>query len=233
MSIEQVANVVEIAIDKLPYMESLYEQVKDQVEKNQCTRQGLANHITMLERKISILDATAFSSEQECRRKEQQIQELTAEKNRIERLIANILNGEGYSKLKHIVKENVKAILSEKRVLISISFAAVIQTLKVDPQMIKLIQNMPSMKDGEQSKDNNDNNNISEYLKFNNASLLNLAEKHYGNLVEALADNAITLTSASSNLELSLPSSSSSTFSGQSNQSSNSRVCSNEGDIAE
>ena len=34
MSIEQVANVVEIAIDKLPYMESLYEQVKDQVEKN-------------------------------------------------------------------------------------------------------------------------------------------------------------------------------------------------------
>ena len=185
----------------------------------QCTRQGLANHITMLERKISILDATAFSSEQECRRKEQQIQELTAEKNRIERLIANILNGEGYSKLKQIVKENVKAILSEKRVLISISFAAVIQTLKADPQMIKLIQNMPSMKDGEQSKDNNDNNNISEYLKFNNASLLNLAEKHYGNLVEALADNAITLTSASSNLELSLPSSSSSTFSGQSNQS--------------
>jgi hypothetical protein len=41
-------------------------------------------------------------------------------------LTANILNGEGYSKLKQIVKENGKVVLSEKRVLISISFAAVI-----------------------------------------------------------------------------------------------------------
>jgi hypothetical protein len=40
---------------------------------------------------------------------------------------ANIQNkdNECYSKLKHIIKENVKAALSEKRVLISISFAAV------------------------------------------------------------------------------------------------------------
>ena len=39
MSIEKVANVVEIAIDKFPYMESLYEQVKDQVDKMQRTIQ--------------------------------------------------------------------------------------------------------------------------------------------------------------------------------------------------
>jgi hypothetical protein len=55
-------------------------------------------------------------------------------------LIANILNGEGYSKIEQITKEAVKAILSEKRVLISISFAAVIQTLKDNPQMMNLIQ---------------------------------------------------------------------------------------------
>ena len=39
MSIEKVANVIESAIDKLPYMESLYEQVKEQVEKMQRTIQ--------------------------------------------------------------------------------------------------------------------------------------------------------------------------------------------------
>ena len=33
MSIEQVVNAVEIAIHKLPYMESLYEQVGEQVDK--------------------------------------------------------------------------------------------------------------------------------------------------------------------------------------------------------
>jgi hypothetical protein len=35
MSIDQVIDVVEIAIHKLPHMESLYEQVKDEVDKLQ------------------------------------------------------------------------------------------------------------------------------------------------------------------------------------------------------
>jgi hypothetical protein len=63
MSIEQVVNVVEIAIHKLPYMENLYQQVKDEAEKMQGTIQQLANYIRTLERKISILDKIAFSSE--------------------------------------------------------------------------------------------------------------------------------------------------------------------------
>ena len=40
MSIDQVVNAIGIAIDKLPYMESLYGQAKDQAEKIQRTRQG-------------------------------------------------------------------------------------------------------------------------------------------------------------------------------------------------
>jgi hypothetical protein len=51
-------------------------------------------------------------------------------------LNANILNGEGYSKLKAIVKENVKAALSDNKMLISTAFAAIIQTLKVDPERL-------------------------------------------------------------------------------------------------
>jgi hypothetical protein len=114
MSIEQVANAVEIAIYKLPYMENLYRQAKDQADKMQHTIQRLANDIAALEYKISILDKTAFSIEQDCRRKHQEIQELIAQKDGIERLIANLLNGEGYSKLIQIVKENVKVILSDR-----------------------------------------------------------------------------------------------------------------------
>ena len=65
--------------------------------------------------KILILDKIAFSSEQEYKRTEQRLQELTAQKDRVEKSIANILNGEGYSKLKQFIKENVKVVLSEKR----------------------------------------------------------------------------------------------------------------------
>jgi hypothetical protein len=38
MSIEQVVNAVDIAIHKLPYMETLYRQIKDEVNKLQYTR---------------------------------------------------------------------------------------------------------------------------------------------------------------------------------------------------
>jgi F0F1-type ATP synthase gamma subunit len=120
-------------------------------------------------------------------------------------LIANILNGEGYPKLKQIVKENVKAVLSDNKKLISVSFAALIQTLKADPQMVKLIQNIPSANDGEQNKD--DNNNITKHLESNKDRILELAEKNFENLVEALTNNAIA--TASSNPTLSLPQSSS------------------------
>jgi SMC interacting uncharacterized protein involved in chromosome segregation len=114
MSIEQVVNVVEIAIHKLRYMETLYRQIKDEVNKLQYTRQGLVNDIEARKHKISILDKIAFSSEQECKRKEQQVQALTDKKDEIEKSIANILNREGHTKLKAIVKENVKAVLLEK-----------------------------------------------------------------------------------------------------------------------
>jgi transposase len=62
MSIEQVVNVVEIAIHRLPHMESLYKQVKDEVNKLQYTRQSLVNDIEARKHKISLLDKIAFSS---------------------------------------------------------------------------------------------------------------------------------------------------------------------------
>jgi hypothetical protein len=208
MSIEQVVNVVEIAIHKLPHMETLYVQAKDQAEKMQRTIQRLANDIEVRKNKISILDKTTFSSEQDCKRTEQQVQELSNEKESIEKLIVNILNNynEGYSKLKRIAKESVKAVLASNKQLISVSFAALIQTLKNDPEMIKLIQNMPTA--NTEYKDNS--NNITKCLEINRASILHLAEKHYENLVETLTNNVInTAANSSYNPKLSLPQSSS------------------------
>ncbi|MDQ3970137.1 MAG: hypothetical protein M3227_00420 [Thermoproteota archaeon] len=241
MSKEQVAKVVEIAIHKLPHMESLFIQAKDQAEKMQHTIQRMENDIGYRKNKISILDQNAFSIELDCRRKEQQVQELTAKKDRIEDLIANILNGEGYSKIKAIVKENIKEVLSENKKLILVSFVALIQTLKADPQMVKLIQNTLSANDGEKLKDSY--NNITKYLELNKDRILNLGEKNYENLVKALTNNAIdnaaVAASYSSNLSLSQPQSSSSTFSIPSNHSDIYRIEESEiydnskGDIAD
>jgi hypothetical protein len=185
-------------------MESLYMQTKDEAEKMQRTIQQLENDLETWKNKISILDKIAFSSELYYKRKEQQLQELTSQKDRLEKLIANALNGEGYSKLNQFIKENVKAVLAENKSLILISFTAIIQTLKSDPQMVKLIQNIPSATDGEKYIDDNDN--IIKYLEFNKDRILWLSEKNYENLIEALTNNAIyTAADASSNSTLLLP----------------------------
>jgi hypothetical protein len=102
-------------------------------------------------------------------------------------------------------KEGVKAVLSDNKLLISTAFAALIQTLKTDPEMVKLIYNILTANNGEQHKD--DNNNITKYLELKKDSLLDLAEKIYENLVEALINNAVDNTSPNPTL-----SSSSSTF---------------------
>jgi hypothetical protein len=204
MSIETVVSAVDIAIHKLPYIENLYAQAKDQVDKMQRTIQRLENDIEARKNKISFLDKIAFSSEENCKRTEQRVQELIAQKNRLESLIANRLNGEGYSKLNQFIKESVKAVLDENKKLISISFAALIQTLKADPQMVKLIQNIPSANDG---MHNDNSNNITKYLESNKDRILDFTEKNYENLVEVLTDNAIATTSY--NPTLLLPQSSS------------------------
>jgi chromosome segregation ATPase len=144
MSIEQIVNALDIAIHKLPYMENLYQQAKDQAEKMQRTIQQLANDVAALERKLLLLDKIVFSSEQECKRAEQQVQELADKKDRIEKLIATMLSDENedYTKLKAIVKENVKAILSDNKIVISTAFASLVQTLQNDPEMIKAIYNI-------------------------------------------------------------------------------------------
>ena len=64
--------------------------------------------------------------------------------------------------------------------------------------MVKLIQNIPCANDGKQHKDNDIN--ITKYLEFNKDTVLNLAEKNYKNLLEALTNNSISSAVVSSSI---------------------------------
>jgi hypothetical protein len=92
-------------------------------------------------------------------------------------------------------------VLSENKKLISVSFAALVQTLKADPEMINIIYKILTANDGEQNRDDNDS--ITKYLESNKDNILDLEEKNYEKLLEALANNAIN-TVASSNFTVSL-----------------------------
>ncbi len=67
--------------------------------------------------------------------------------------------------------------------------------------MINLIYNIPTVNDGEYK---GNNNNITNYLELNKDRILNLGEKNYENLVEALTNNTINSDVASSDPTFSL-----------------------------
>jgi hypothetical protein len=62
-----------------------------------------------------------------------------------------------------MVKENLSPFIRKEK-LISVSFAAIIQAIKADREMVNLQQIPSTVSDGEQHKDN-DNNNITRHLE--------------------------------------------------------------------
>jgi hypothetical protein len=71
--------------------------------------------------------------------------------------------------------------------------------------MINIIYKILTTNDREQYKDNNNNDNAIKYLQPNNDNILDLAEKHYENLVEAFTNNAINASFSSNPIPVELP----------------------------
>jgi hypothetical protein len=78
------------------------------------------------------------------------VHELTAQKDRLEKFVANILKkyNEVYSKLKQFVR----AVLSDNKILLSTPVVALLQTLKADPQLARVIQNITTANDDDITK---------------------------------------------------------------------------------
>jgi hypothetical protein len=94
MSIEQVVNTVDTAANKLPYIESLYEQAKDEVDNLKDRKLYLLKDVDFLSAKISRLQEITYSLEQNCRRRkgEQGIQEFDDANEMTKMFVANIFD---------------------------------------------------------------------------------------------------------------------------------------------
>lgn len=92
MNIEQVVNAVDIDIDKLAYMESLYRQAKDEVNKMQLTRQETENYLHTLNDEIASSKELLQSYRISCQRKRQESEKLNDEISRVETLMSRFKN---------------------------------------------------------------------------------------------------------------------------------------------
>ena len=134
MSIDQVANAVDIAIHKLPYMETLYRQVKDEVDKMQRTRQEMENNLHTLNDEIASAKALLNSYYTLCERKREEAENLNNERSRLEALVSRFKsNDEEYLKINQRVQEEVRNVLTGGKVLLQFALAAILEAFRRNP----------------------------------------------------------------------------------------------------
>jgi hypothetical protein len=92
MTIEQAVNAIEIAANRLPHMDSLYKQAKEEVDKMQRTRQQLENYLHKLKEEIASTKELLKSYTNSCERKRQEAENLNKEILRLEAIISRLQN---------------------------------------------------------------------------------------------------------------------------------------------
>ncbi len=133
MSVDQVVNAIDTAIHKLPHMESLYEQAKDQAEKMQRTIQRLENYSHTLNDEIARAKALLNSYHVLCERKMKEAENLNNELSRLEALVSHFkINNEEYLKIKQRAEEEVSKFLTDGKVLLQFALASVIEAIRRD-----------------------------------------------------------------------------------------------------
>ena len=134
MSIDQVVNAVDIAIHKLPYMESLYEQLKEQVDKMQRTRQQSENYLHNLKEEIASSKELLNSYTNSCERKRQEAKTLNNDISRLETVISRFKsNNEEYLKIEKTVEQKVKSVLTDNKQILQFALASVIEAIRRNP----------------------------------------------------------------------------------------------------
>jgi predicted HTH domain antitoxin len=134
MSIDNVVNAVDIAIHKLPYMESLYGQVKEQVDKMQYKIQGSNKDLNTLNDEIASAKVLLNSYHMLCERKRQEAGYLNNEITRLETVVSQFKNNdEEYLKITKGAEEEVRNILTDGKVLLQFALASIIEAMRRNP----------------------------------------------------------------------------------------------------
>jgi hypothetical protein len=127
-------------------MESLYGQVKDEVDKMQRTRQETENYLHTLNDEIASSKELLQSYHISCERKRQEAENLNNEISRLETLMSRFKSDDGeYLKIKKTVEEEVSKFLTDGKVLLQFAVASVFESLRNNPgKLDKLVFNYTS-----------------------------------------------------------------------------------------
>jgi hypothetical protein len=201
MTIEQIVNVVETAIDKLPYMESLYEQVKEQVDKMQYKIQGSNKDLNTLNDEIASAKALLNSYYMLCERKRQEAEQLNNYISRLETVVIRFKNNNDkeYLKIKKTVEEEVNKFLTDGKVFLQFALASVIESIRRNTEKYN---NLLVSNTSESSTSTPAQGSLLLHIEDYRDMILEEANRLYDNLLHhftnSIMDNAAGASSSSS-----------------------------------
>jgi predicted transcriptional regulator len=197
MSLEQVVNAVEIAANRLPYMETLYGQAKDQAEKMQRALQRLENYSHTLNEEIASSKELLQSYHISCQRKRQESENLNNELYRLEAVISRFKHtDEEYLKIKNTVEEKVSSVLSDGKVILQFALASVIEALRRNPDKYNNLLVSNTLSSSTAITSAQQVSSPSQYDEKYNAMILEVADKLYNTVLKQLVSTIMDNTSA-------------------------------------
>ncbi len=164
----------------LPILELRYENLKDDVDQIENTKQNLISEKESLENGIAVSRTIIANLDQVIEKKTKEIKSLDSKQQMLLDGILRLMGNKEYKKVKDIAREQVATILSDKKALLTVSLIAVLQALTLNPEKHILISSL-----------SNGVGNQSYYIEQHRKELLELAEENQDKLASELVNTTM------------------------------------------
>jgi hypothetical protein len=216
MGIKQVVNLLEIANNHLPAVEERFKRLRNDTSILGFRKHTLERNLYQLNNQIATTANLLNSFHMSCKRERIEIENLYNERAKLESVVTEFKNNneEYLDKIKQTAEEKVKDVLNERKILLQLATASVIESLRINPELCNFalynISNSTATTYG--------SNYLSLMLlgrqqqhqqqSFNDiytALILEEAEKLYNKLMTELTNSFITAAAAAMRTMSSLP----------------------------
>jgi|SRR5215216_6056845 transposase len=216
MSVKQVVNLLAIANNDLSSIEERFKRLRNDTSILGFRKHTLERNLYQLNNQIATTANLLNSFHMSCKRERIEIENLYNERAKLESVVTEFKNNneEYLDKIKQTAEEKVKDVLNERKILLQLATASVIESLRINPELCNFalynISNSTATTYG--------SNYLSLMLlgrqqqhqqqSFNDiytALILEEAEKLYNKLMTELTNSFITAAAAAMRTMSSLP----------------------------
>jgi hypothetical protein len=192
---KHVIELLKMADDNLEGFEYRYTLIKEEVEDLERNKYALQKNIEILEEEIGALKKIHNYYQRTSNRESRKLSILQTGRLQLENLVKRFEeDNEEYNKITGIVEEKVNSILTDKKALLQLALASLIDTMKSQPVMysnILMISSKPTVAPFDQNYSSPSINGQSHefqdrYVDTYKTMVIDEAEKLYGKMVKDL-----------------------------------------------